>query len=119
VDDADESLVNELGLSLRELEVNGNYFGEWSMTATFSAHSGSPFTPRVVGATSSVATGTPQVVTQGYTDQDFTSAGGTCIARSYSSGQTCTVNVAFIPKYPGPRAGAVVFKDSGGTVIKS
>jgi hypothetical protein len=33
-------------------------FGEWSMTTTFSAHSGSPFTPRVVGATSSVATGT-------------------------------------------------------------
>ena len=33
-------------------------FGEWSMTATFSAHSGSPFTPRVVGATSSVANGT-------------------------------------------------------------
>lgn len=32
VDDADESLVNELGLSLRELEVNGNYFGEWSTT---------------------------------------------------------------------------------------
>jgi type IV secretion/conjugal transfer VirB4 family ATPase len=32
VDDADESLVNELGLSLRELEINGNYFGEWSMT---------------------------------------------------------------------------------------
>ena len=31
VDDADEALVNELGLSLRELEVNGNYFGEWSM----------------------------------------------------------------------------------------
>ena len=32
IDDADEALVNELGLSLRELEVNGNYFGEWSMT---------------------------------------------------------------------------------------
>ena len=32
VDDADEALVNELGLSLRELEVNGNFFGEWSMT---------------------------------------------------------------------------------------
>ena len=31
--------------------------GEWSMRATFSAHSGNPFTPRVVGATSSVATG--------------------------------------------------------------
>jgi len=33
VDDADEHIVNELGLSLREMEVNGNYFGEWSMTA--------------------------------------------------------------------------------------
>lgn len=32
--------------------------GEWSMTANFSAHSGSPFTPRVVGATTSVANGT-------------------------------------------------------------
>jgi len=32
VDDGDEALVNDLGMSLRELEVNGNYFGEWSMT---------------------------------------------------------------------------------------
>lgn len=32
VDDADEALVADLGLSLRELEVAGNYFGEWSMT---------------------------------------------------------------------------------------
>jgi type IV secretion/conjugal transfer VirB4 family ATPase len=32
VDDADEAIVNELGMSLREFEVNGNYFGEWSMT---------------------------------------------------------------------------------------
>jgi hypothetical protein len=41
---------------------NGGLFaaiiGEWSMTLNFSAHSGSPFTPRVVGATSSVANGT-------------------------------------------------------------
>ncbi len=32
IDDADEALVADLGLSLRELEVAGNYFGEWSMT---------------------------------------------------------------------------------------
>jgi hypothetical protein len=32
--------------------------GEWSMTMTFAAESGSPFTPRVVGATTSVANGT-------------------------------------------------------------
>ena len=32
--------------------------GEWSMTMNFAAESGSPFTPRVVGATTSVANGT-------------------------------------------------------------
>jgi hypothetical protein len=32
--------------------------GEWSMTLNLSAESGSPFTPRVVGATTSVASGT-------------------------------------------------------------
>jgi hypothetical protein len=32
--------------------------GEWSMTMNLSAESGSPFTARVVGATTSVATGT-------------------------------------------------------------
>jgi len=32
--------------------------GEWSATLNFTAHSGSPFTPRVVGATTSVANGT-------------------------------------------------------------
>ncbi len=32
--------------------------GEWSMTMNVSANSGSPFTPRVVGATTSVANGT-------------------------------------------------------------
>jgi hypothetical protein len=32
--------------------------GEWSMNMTFTAHTGSPFTARVVNATSSVANGT-------------------------------------------------------------
>jgi hypothetical protein len=32
--------------------------GEWSMTLSVNAHSGTPFTPRVVGATSSIATNT-------------------------------------------------------------
>jgi hypothetical protein len=41
---------------------NGGFWaavaGEWSATMTFNAHTGSPFTPRVVNATSSVANGT-------------------------------------------------------------
>jgi type IV secretion/conjugal transfer VirB4 family ATPase len=32
IDDSDEALVNQLGASLREMEVEGNCFGEWSMT---------------------------------------------------------------------------------------
>ena len=36
----------------------GAIVGEWSMNLTFSAQTGSPFTARVVGATSSVANGT-------------------------------------------------------------
>jgi trimeric autotransporter adhesin len=36
----------------------GAVVGEWSMNLTFSGHTGSPFTPRVVNATSSVANGT-------------------------------------------------------------
>jgi hypothetical protein len=36
----------------------GAIVGEWAMTLTFNAHSGSPFTPSVVGATSSIASNT-------------------------------------------------------------
>lgn len=32
IDDSDEALVNQLGQSLKEMEIEGNYFGEWSMT---------------------------------------------------------------------------------------
>jgi type IV secretory pathway VirB4 component len=32
IDDSDEALVNQLGQSLKEMEVDGRYFGEWSMT---------------------------------------------------------------------------------------
>ncbi len=55
-----------------------------------------------------------QVLTQGVTGLDYRDVGGSC--RSYvafSSGDTCTVNVALTPKYPGVRNGAVVLYDSG------
>jgi hypothetical protein len=46
----------------RKWAANGGWLaaiiGEWSMTMNVTAHSGSPFTARVVGATSSVANGT-------------------------------------------------------------
>jgi len=66
--------------------------------------------------------GSPVVVTQGATGQDFTDAAtGTCDTNGssyvYSSSNTCTVNVIFTPKYPGSRYGAVLLEDGSGNVL--
>ncbi len=62
---------------------------------------------------------TPIVVTQGKTDLDFQLvSGSTCQSGgSYTAGQQCTVNVAFAPKYPGRRSGAVILENTSGTVL--
>jgi hypothetical protein len=58
------------------------------------------------------------VVTQGTTGLDFAvAAGGTCSGLAISAGGNCTVNVTFVPKYPGERSGAVVLKNSTATPI--
>lgn len=53
---------------------------------------------------------TIRVLTQGINKSDFAEApGGTCtLGRTYLAGQTCTVNLAFNPLYPGERRGAIV-----------
>ena len=61
----------------------------------------------------------PAVVTQGAPGLDFKSTGGTCTAKTYSPGQTCTVDVTFTPSNPGLRMGAVVFFDPSGTMIST
>ncbi len=63
--------------------------------------------------------GAPVVVTQGATGLDFTDVGdGTCInGASYSASGTCTVDVHFAPRYPGPRNGAVLLEDGSGNVL--
>jgi len=68
------------------------------------------------------ATGTlssTSVLTQGATGLDFADAGtGSCMANTdYTGGQTCTVNVAFTPRFAGTRYGAVVLRDSSGMVL--
>lgn len=59
---------------------------------------------------------TISVVTQGAPNLDFTDAGGgTCATGvNYASNATCTVNVAFKPRYAGARYGAVVLAGSTG-----
>jgi hypothetical protein len=59
------------------------------------------------------------VVTQGATNLDYSQAsGGTCaVGTPYSAGASCTVNVAFMPKFAGGRSGAVVLADGSNNVI--
>jgi len=63
--------------------------------------------------------GSVVVLTSGAEGQDFADTGmGTCTAGSaYSAGQTCTVDVAFTPRFSGTRYGAAVLYDSNGNAI--
>jgi sugar lactone lactonase YvrE len=75
-----------------------------SVTLTFSAQ---------------VTLGSIAVLTQGAPNLDFANAGtGSCaVAKSYSSGDTCTVGLTFTPTLVGPRYGAAVLSDNSGNVI--
>jgi sugar lactone lactonase YvrE len=61
--------------------------------------------------------GTPQVVTQGVTNLDFTLGSGSSCTGAMIVGETCTVNVIFAPLAPGLRMGAVNLLDSSGNVL--
>lgn len=66
--------------------------------------------------------GSPMVVTQGASGLDFTDAGtGSCTQNGtsyvYSSGNTCTVNVTFTPRFAGARYGAVLLTDTAGNSL--
>jgi sugar lactone lactonase YvrE len=60
--------------------------------------------------------GSISVRTQGVEGLDFNNlGGGSCtIGTAYAAGDTCTVVVAFTPKFVGPRYGAVVLNDDSG-----
>jgi GH18 family chitinase/fibronectin type 3 domain-containing protein/sugar lactone lactonase YvrE len=50
-----------------------------------------------------------QVLTKGAPGLDFTNSGtGTCVAKAYAAGSSCTVDVIFTPTASGIRAGAIV-----------
>ncbi len=63
--------------------------------------------------------GSTSVLTQGAPGLDFNDAGSdTCTSNTvYSSGQSCTINVSFSPRFAGTRYGAAVLKDMNGSVI--
>jgi hypothetical protein len=67
--------------------------------------------------------GAPVVLTQGTNGLDFTDVlDGTCTTTNgsgngYPVSSTCTVDVKFTPKYPGPRSGAVLLEDTSGNIL--
>ena len=64
----------------------------------------------------------PVVVTDGITGLDFSDKGtGTCTTNGsshiYAAGDTCTVEVQFLPKFPGIRRGAVKLNNTTGSLV--
>ncbi len=86
---------------------------------TFAATAVGAATPATQTVTVSVQTGGTvakvEVVTLGAPNLDFTES-GTDNCAGISSG-SCSVPVAFAPKYPGPRNGAVVLLDAGNNTL--
>ena len=60
--------------------------------------------------------GVPKVLTLGVPGQDFQLAATTCTG-NVATGSSCIVNVAFTPKSPGVRPGAVQITDESGNVL--
>ena len=61
--------------------------------------------------------GTPNVLTNGSANLDFTLASGSTCSGTVTAGSQCTVNVTFTPRYAGLRRGAVQITDSSGNVL--
>jgi sugar lactone lactonase YvrE len=90
-----------------------------SLGATSVGQQSQPVSITVTLTASGVAIA-PRALLQGFAGLDFSVvSGGTCAAGSYTTGQTCTVNVVFAPKFPGLRNGAVVLLATDGTLLGS
>jgi len=102
-----------LKVSLSGLSMSGGNFGDVNIGTTFSA------IPMVFTFETAGTLGSTAVVTQGATGLDFANAGGgTCVANTaYTAGESCTINVAFTPKFAGIRSGTVELLNTSGNVI--
>jgi sugar lactone lactonase YvrE len=100
--------------AVKEIQTAGGAFGPVNVGAESAAPIAITFTFDTAGTLGSTA-----VLTQGATGLDFTDAGGgSCTANTaYNAGDTCTVNVTFKPRYPGPRYGAVELLSTSGALV--
>lgn len=68
--------------------------------------------------TGSGTLGTPQALTMGAPNLDFSVASATC-SGAVTAGSTCTVNVTFAPRFPGARQGAIEIVDGSGNILST
>ena len=99
-------------------------FGQQSAGSVNVCSSGSPAPctgsiPVTFNFTATTTIASVKVLTQGDTTLDFQQAtGGTCIG-TITAGNSCIVNVNFVPRAPGLRMGAVELLDGSGNVLAS
>ena len=99
-------------------------FGQQSAGSVNVCSSGSPAPctgsiPVTFNFTATTTIASIKVLTQGDTTLDFQQAtGGTCIG-TITAGNSCIVNVNFVPRAPGLRMGAVQLLDGSGNVLAS
>ena len=67
--------------------------------------------------TASGTLGTPNVLTLGSPNLDFTLASGSTCTGSVTAGGTCSLNITFAPSFPGLRTGAVQLVDGSGNIL--
>jgi large repetitive protein len=115
LDGTGDIFFNSGGSGLTELATQAANFGTVAVGQTTAA------VPLTFTFTSGGSIGAPEALTLGATGLDFAVAsGGTCTSgASFGSGDTCTLNVTFTPKYPGVRNGAAVLTDGSGNTIAS
>ncbi|MFP5206211.1 MAG: choice-of-anchor Q domain-containing protein, partial [Acidobacteriota bacterium] len=120
IDSSDNLYVSDLGdTAVREIQPLGFNFGSLAVGAATPATQTVNFTFTSGGTLAA----TPySVLTQGAPSMDFTAAAtqpaNACVTgHTYNTNDTCAVTVAFSPKYPGPRRGAVELLNSAGGAI--
>ncbi|MGP8251958.1 MAG: choice-of-anchor D domain-containing protein, partial [Terracidiphilus sp.] len=101
-------------LAALPLAAQSTNFGSINVGSSSASPKAITLTLDTAGTVGSIA-----VLTQGAAKLDFTDAGGgSCAANTaYNAGDTCTVNVTFKPKHPGPRYGGVELLDGSGNLL--
>jgi sugar lactone lactonase YvrE len=123
VDSAANVYVSIDGVSLDEIQVavpSTGYVELGSLLEHNSSQVFQEFQPVTFTFDSTVTVGAVNVVTNGALNQDYQSAAGnTCTAKTFSAGQSCTVNVQFQPTQGGLRVGAVVLTNQLGNTVST